>query len=265
MAAAPLSASEIEAIYETKILVNREEAYLDRYSDYDFEAAFGPDMLRRLEFPRLIIVLEFARLVAERGISSEHVLMVNGGESGDPELAYLPHGHVESIDFESDPQRHDLHTLDLEPTPRDFALLSQTIEHLYDPLLGLRNLYGAVSDGAYLWASVPTISMQHQMPFHFTTGCTPIGLACLCRQAGFEVLEIGQWGNTKYIEHLFDLDIIPTYYDLARLSLRARGFGHVRRTLTRLSVRNSWVDGARRNEFDHPVQTWALARKSANA
>jgi SAM-dependent methyltransferase len=257
-----LSADEIDELYRTHVLVNDNRSYLSRYDGFGFETEFGAEALRRLEFPRLIILLEFKRLITAHAISSEQLLMLNGGQVEDPEVRYLPHRDVYYADYETDPERHDLHRLQIGRDDFDFVLLSQTLEHLYNPLLALTNLASATRAGGYLWASVPTVSRQHQLPIHFQTGFTPIGLACLLKQSGFDIVEIGQWGNPKYISHLFDLELIPTIHDLRRASLRARGFRHVARAAHRLSPRNFLSPGLH-NDFEHPAQTWALARKTA--
>ncbi len=255
-----LSAEEIARLYRDRVLVNDNAEYLTRYDGFDFEAAFGADVLRRMEFPRLVIILEFKRLIAHHRIRSERLLMLNGGESADPEAQHLPHAAVEFADYATDPERHDLHQLQVARRDFDFVLMSQTLEHLYNPLLALNNLHAVMRDGGYLWTSVPTVSRQHQLPAHFQTGFTPIGLGCLLRQSGFDVVELGQWGNAKYISHLFDLELIPTIHDLRRASLRAHGLRHVARASVRLSPRN-FISAGLHNDFEHPAQTWALARK----
>jgi SAM-dependent methyltransferase len=258
-----LSSEEIETLHREKVLVNDDPEYLGRYDDFDFAARFGSDALHRLDFPRMIVILEFERIVGKLGISPREVLMLNGGPEGDPELALLPGGgEVTRIDYETDPRNGDLHTLGLGGRQFDFVLFSQTIEHLYNPPLALDNVFAVTRPGGWVWTSLPTVSRLHQVPLHFWTGATPGGLACLFAAAGFEVAEVGQWGNGKYAQHLFDLELIPTYQDLARGSLRARGYRHIGRAAWRLSPRNFFSSG-RRNEFQTPVQTWIMARRPA--
>ncbi|MDX6665479.1 MAG: hypothetical protein QOG68_1685 [Solirubrobacteraceae bacterium] len=259
-----LSTDEIEDLYREKILVLDDPEYLERYARYDWRSRFDDELLRRMDFPRLVVILEFERLIAERSIRAGDVLVLNGGETGDPELAHLPHDRVETYDFETDPEHADLHTLHFADGRQfDFVVFSQTLEHLYNPPLALDNAFAVTRPGGWMWTSVPTLSGLHQMPFHFSTGLTPIGLAAMVAAAGFEVLDVGQWGNTKYIAHLFDLGMIPTYYDLAPGSLRARGYGHILRALMALSPRNFLMDGRRHNDFAIPAQTWILARRPA--
>lgn len=259
-----LSGDEIEALYRDRILVNDDPAYLSRYAAFDWAERFDADMLRRMDFPRLVAILEFERLVGDHGIHAATVLMLNGGDAGDPELALLPHDRVERYDYETDPLRGDLHTLAFEDGRQfDFVLFSQTLEHLYNTSLAMDNVFAVTRPGGWVWTSVPTVSALHQLPFHHSTGLTPIGVACLFAGAGFDVEHVGQWGNAKYIAQLFDLGLIPSYYDLAPGSLRARGYAHIGRSARRLSPRNFLADGRATNDFGVPAQTWILARRPA--
>ena len=264
-----LSADDVERLYADKVAVNNDDAYLRRYDKFDFRSRFG-EMVDRVDFPRLITVLEFERLIAKHAIVAERVLMLNGGPDGDPELAYLEHRHVDRADDDDDPARFDLHCPSFDRSDYDFAILSQTLEHLYNPGLAVAELYDALAPGGYVWASLPTVSQQHSLPHHFTTGLTPIGIACLFAHAGFEVVEVGQWGNNDYVSQTFELGIFPTFYDL---TLRWRGVRHLGWTMLtptawrrmagrrfRLPV-SDLVRNGLRNDFDRPAQTWALARK----
>jgi SAM-dependent methyltransferase len=256
-----LSTAEIETLYRDRVQVLDEPGYLNRYGDFDWASRFNAETLRRMDFARLVTILEFERLVGEHDIRVDDVLMLNGGPSGDPELTHLPHERVHSYDYETDPLRGDLHTLHFADQQFDFVLFSQTLEHLYNPPLALDNVFAATRPGGWVWTSVPTVSGLHQLPFHFSTGLTPVGLAAMVAAAGFDVVDVGQWGNSKYISYLFDFGLIPTYYDLAPGSLRAHGYGHILRALCWLSPRNTLMDGRARNDFDTPAQTWILARR----
>ncbi len=264
-----LSGDDVERLYADKVAVNDNAAYLGRYDRYDFRSRFGPSV-DRLDFPRLITVLEFERLVTKHAITAERVLMLNGGPDGDPELAYLDHRHVDRADYEEDPARYDLHCPQFDRSDYDFVLVSQTLEHVYDPGLVVAHLLAALEPGGYVWASVPTVSQQHSMPHHFTTGFTPIGFACLFAHAGFEVVEVGQWGNSDYVSQTFALGGFPTYYDLA---FRWRSVRHLAWTILtptswkRLARRrfrlpvSDLIGNGLRNDFERPAQTWVLARK----
>jgi SAM-dependent methyltransferase len=252
--------SAVEDLFERAIAVNDTPEYLGRYDSFDFRSRFSAEQLRKVEFPRLITILEFERMVNERGIRAERVLNLNGGADGDPELPSLPHDVVDIGDHDVEPDRYDMHALVLDRHDYDFVLFSQTLEHLYNPLLALDNVHDALRPGGYVFTSVPTISPLHQLPYHFQTGFTPIGLAALFAQAGFEVLEVGQWGNAKYASCLFDLQIYPTYHDLRRGDVRGTGLRHTWLGVKRFSMRNLLADGTR-NDYGIPAQAWILARR----
>jgi SAM-dependent methyltransferase len=264
-----LSEEDVARLYADRVAVNDDEGYLGRYKGFDFRARFGA-LVDTVDFPRLITVLEFERIIAKHEIVAERLLMLNGGEDGDPELGHLEYRQIDRADYEEDPERFDLHHPRFERSDYDFAILSQTLEHLYDPSLAVAELFDALAPGGYVWASVPTVSQLHSIPHHFITGFTPIGAACLFAHAGYEVVEVGQWGNSDYVSQTFALGTFPVYYDLA---LRWRGIRHLGwtvltpvawRRLARRAFHRSLSDLAGdglRNDFDRPAQTWVLARK----
>jgi hypothetical protein len=96
-----LSSKEIETLYREKVLVNDNLTYLNRYDGFDFAGRFGADALHRLDFPRMIAILEYERIAGKLGISPREVLMLNGGSDGDPELKLLPGAEVTAIDYEN--------------------------------------------------------------------------------------------------------------------------------------------------------------------
>jgi len=64
----------------------------------------------------------------------------------------------------------DLHRVPLELVPRlgyDFVLFSQTLEHLYDPFLAVRNLFDLMVPGGYIFTSTPAENIPHMVPSHF--------------------------------------------------------------------------------------------------
>ena len=96
----------------------------------------------------------------------------------------------------------------------DFIIFNQTIEHLYNPFLCLKNLYDHLNNNGFLYTSVPTINIPHMTPIHFW-GVTPIGLCLLMKSVGFQILECGYWGSRKYIEYIFQNNNWPGYNDIS--------------------------------------------------
>jgi hypothetical protein len=73
------------------------------------------------------------------------------------------------------------------------------------------------------------------MPFHFN-GYLPLGLAMLFKSAGFEVVEVGQWGNLDYVKQLWQTHSWPDVKALEK-------------------------NGIVTNEKKNVCQCWILARK----
>ncbi len=63
-----------------------------------------------------------------------------------------------------------------------------------------------------------------------------MGLGMLFKSAGFEIVEIGQWGNYEYISQLFKTHYWPSYETLEK---------------------NGYVS----NERNNVCQCWILAKK----
>lgn len=68
--------------------------------------------------------------------------------------------------------------------------------------MALKTIYNYIKPGGYIYTSVPTINIPHMTPIHYN-GYNPMGLALLFLSTGFEIIEIGQWGNYDYISKLF--------------------------------------------------------------
>lgn len=186
------------------------------------------------DYPRIISILEFVEWIKKYDLKSESMCYT----SNDPELKLLPHSSKELYDF--DPEislrRGDLHLLN-ENEKYDFFMFNQTIEHLYNPFLAIKNIYNSLKPGGYVYTSVPTISFPHQQPHHFN-GYTPSGLMMLFASCNFNILEIGQWGNEAYIHKLFNEHYWPSHSDMKRFYP--------------LGIPN---------EEKNPVQCWILCRK----
>ena len=68
---------------------------------------------------------------------------------------------------------------------------------------------------------------------------------------GFDVLEIGQWGNRKYISKLFKSRLWSTETFLKP------GITHLGDFKSPFDI----INDGRVNEFDWPADTWALCQK----
>jgi hypothetical protein len=100
----------------------------------------------------------------------------------------------------------------------------------------MKNLYSILKPGGFLYTAVPILSIPHDTPFHFS-GFTPMGLAVLCKLAGFDIKEVGYWGNKKYLELMYKDVYWPDIFEMMD--------------------QNKIV----KNDPEVPVQTWILVQK----
>lgn len=216
--------------------------YLMRYKKLYLEPKKW-DWIER-EVPRVIAVMEFEKYVEKYDIKPKRMLSfsahkgngdvtaLKGTGDEDPELRFLTVEKLYNFNFDDDMENHDLHKLNIPKHNYDFVMFNQFLEHLYNPLMCIENVYSYLEKGAYIYLNVPTLNLIHGYPYNFITGFTPVGLGCLLKQAGFKVLEIGQWGNFDYIDIVFR--------------------------------QNNWPfmpSCPTHNIFDRPCQCWALAQK----
>jgi SAM-dependent methyltransferase len=182
------------------------------------------------DFPRVWCILDFREWIKRYDLESPFRLGFTCDT--DPELEFLSPRTSTLVSYPP----YDLHTVHkCFYNQFDFLLFNQTIEHLYNPFTAVQSIYRTVAPGGYVFASVPTLNIPHMTPFHFN-GYTPMGLASLFTCGGFDIVEIGQWGCLKYIQHLWSTHKWPGYATLAV---------------------NNFVP----NERNNVCQCWILARK----
>jgi len=200
---------DIRAIYTDKVKLP--DSYFRKYErlppcpvkryNYDWN---------NYDFPRNWCILDFIEWIRKYDIKPDHLGYTS---QIDPELEFL---HCNKTTYLPYPA-HDLHTI-ADSAPKnefDFFIFNQTLEHLYNPFLAVKNIYEIVKPGGWVFTSVPTLNIPHMTPVHFN-GFTPMGLAMLFKTAGFEVIELGQWGNLDYINKLWRSHSWPGYYELQR-------------------------------------------------
>lgn len=220
---------EVYDIYERFIKCNFTEEYDNRYNPLPLNLNNKNWKWEGKDFPRVISLLEFKRYMEKYDFHFEEVLSFNG--SSDPEYEYLKYENLINVNYEDDIINNDLHTLNLN-RKFDFIMLNQTIEHLYNPILVIKNIYEHLNDDGIFYANVPSNNIPHSEPIHYYTGITPIGLGVMVKLAGFEILEIGQWGNKEYLHKLYDIGWID--------------YNQMENTT---------------NNRNHPTITWVLAKK----
>jgi SAM-dependent methyltransferase len=226
-----LNDDDLMALYATK--VRRPESYFHKYRrmpECPIDV-WGRDWTNK-DFPRCIAVLDFQAWVATHNIQVNALAYTY---EGDPELQFLaPKSKV----FLPYPE-NDLHTVSNRYTEQfDFFMFNQTLEHLHSPHVAVKSIYETLVPGGYVFTSVPTLNIPHSTPYHYG-GMTPMGLAVLFKNAGFEIVDMGQWGNLRYLHALFSEHEWP---DIRKVQ---EG------------------DGSISNEDRNVCQCWILAQKPA--
>ncbi len=226
------SEQEIHYIYHT--IVKRPYEYFKKYEN------LPPCPVKRwnyswqnFDFPRNWCVLDFKEWVEKYNL--QYVSTLGITSTTDPELDFTTAQETLLVDYPT----YDLHTIGDHFTNKfDFLIFNQTIEHLYNPFMAIESLYKTIKPGGYVFTSVPTLNIPHMTPIHYN-GYNPMGLAMLFMSTGFEVCEIGQWGNFKYIEQLWRTHSWPGYEMLNH-------------------------NGIVTNEEQNVCQCWILVRKPIN-
>jgi hypothetical protein len=221
--------AEISKIYNN--YVKKSPAYFLKYAKLPIELNDKTWKWENKDFSRIPCILDFREWINRYGLG--HFENVLSTCKDDPELEYISYDKIRFIPYEN--KKNDLHTLNLDEKNFDFIIFSQTLEHLYNPFIAVENLYAHLEEGGYLFTSVPTLNIPHLVPAHFW-GLTPMGLCVLMKSIGFDIIEIGYWGNADYIRILFETHSWPDYRALS-------------------------TNGIIPNEAWNNVQTWILARK----
>ena len=189
---------EIIDIYNKYVL--KEPSYFDkaniRYQSLSDELKIK---WQNRDFPRLASIFDFEDWIKKYNLEKVNKLLCT--YETDDELDYIQANTVDIIDYSKN-KEYDLHTLDLKDKDYDFIIFNQTLEHLYNPFLSMKKLYEHLNPNGYLYTTVPIINIPHIVPFHFW-GITPMGLCILSKNASFDILECGYWGNLEYINHIF--------------------------------------------------------------
>ena len=200
------SSDEIHRLYYDKVKLP--ESYFHKYVDLPVcpAKAYGYNWGNN-DFPRNWCMLDFIEWTTKHKIVIDHL---GYACDSDPELEFIEPARKTKIDYPP----YDLHTVGEHfKNEFDFFLFNQTIEHLYNPFEAVKQIYETMKPGGYVFTSVPTLNIPHMTPIHFN-GFTPMGLAMLFKTAGFEVVEMGQWGNYDYIQQLWKCHGWPGYESL---------------------------------------------------
>lgn len=193
---------EIHKIYNEHVKLPEE--YFLKYTNV-------PDISKNwlyADYPRIPSLLDFKEWSNKYNLTNVENLCSTA--INDPELTLIKYKNLTHMSY----PKYDLHTYYEEfKESFDLFIFCQTLEHLYNPITSLENINKYLKAGGYVFTSVPTLNIPHMTPIHYG-GFTPMGLAMLFVQSDFEIIEMGQWGNFKYIERLFRTYSWPSYNEL---------------------------------------------------
>lgn len=206
----------IQDVYDKFVKPKQIPEYLNKYSELPTHLNNKTWKWEDKDFPRVISLMEFEKFILDNNLSFENVLSFNG--INDPEYQFINYTNIKNYNYLDNPDKYDLHTLDLETNDFDFVMCNQTLEHVYDPCLVMRNIHKHLKKDGLFYCNVPSFNMAHDTPHHHYIGFTPVGLGCVIQQAGFEILDIGFWGNTEYINYMINNNDWPDYRKISNYS-----------------------------------------------
>jgi hypothetical protein len=206
---------EISEVYQS---IKKDDNYLSKYDVLsEDDKSFLDDVFSHplykwdvRDYTRIRTIFDFREWIEKYKITSENLAYTH---IDDPELKLINYNNSTLIEYKSNDFSGDLHELN-EIEKFDFFLFNQTLEHLYNPFVAVKNIYDSLVDGGYVFTSVPTLNIPHSTPIHFN-GLNPMGLGMLFKSCGFDIVEIGQWGNYEYLTKLFSNHTWPGYSHLS--------------------------------------------------
>jgi SAM-dependent methyltransferase len=95
----------------------------------------------------------------------------------------------------------------------DYALATEVLEHVFDPILFLKEIHRVLKPHGYLLLTVPFVWDEHEQPFDYGR-YTSFGLKYLLMNHGFEILEYKKTGN--FITTLGQMTCTYFYYILSK-------------------------------------------------
>ena len=189
---------EIIETYE-KYVIKDQQYYQKVNKRYKKLTEKQKERIENSDFPRVASLFDFEDWIKKYNLNKVTKLLSTSTD--DIELEYVKSDYHEICEYGGD-YENDLHTLNLNKKDFDFIIFNQTLEHLYNPFISMKNLYDHLKPGGYLYTTVPIINIPHMLPFHFW-GITPLGLCMLSKSVGFEVRECGYWGGYSYLGYMF--------------------------------------------------------------
>ena len=200
---------DIKDVYATFVGNKNEEYYKTHENLYQQVQQLVPSWNSGwADYPRLATIVDLHNWIAKYNLQFDKVLSTS---KNDPELTLIRYNKLDLAEY--DGTNFDLHTLNLDTKDYDLVIINQTLEHVYNPFVCVKNVYDHIAPGGYFFTSVPMININHNMPFYYW-GINPTGLALTCMAQGFKVLEVGFWGSQEYILNMFAYNGWPSFHSI---------------------------------------------------
>ncbi len=229
--------------------------YLSEFENLNLSWKIGSENFKfspsNKDFPRVKAIIDFNCWIKKWGLQHVSNLLIT--DKTDPEISFLEYDSIQIAKYDGiNNDLHDISTFTInKDTKFDLIIFNQTIEHLYNPNLAIGNLKSLLKDGGFIYTSVPTLSIPHMVPFHFS-GLTSMGLIYLFKNNGFNICEVGQFGNQDYLTLMYQNSDWPDYQKLLVSNKKQNWF---------LNLFKKDASSYITNDINFSAQTWILARK----
>ena len=140
--------SEQDILNINNKFVIKSKHYIDKLSPFPLHLNTNKWKWENKDFPRIPCLLDFKEWVIKHNLIFFDSVLSTCSE--DPELEFINYNKITNLVY--DKIQGDFHTLKLEET-FDFIIFNQTIEHLYNPFLSMKNLYNHLKKDGYLLLS----------------------------------------------------------------------------------------------------------------
>lgn len=105
-----------------------------------------------------------------------------------------------NIDYEL-----DINDIKLLKKKFDACILTEVLEHTYDPMSILKSALSILNKGGYLFISSPGISLQHHFPYYFFSGFSEQFYQEFAKRNNLKIIKIAKFGSRN---NLIALELI---------------------------------------------------------